>query len=203
MKVVLDEVDYNLKPLTIEQYLALKDNPDINEIELIHLMTGAPVDIIKRAPMTEVKFVASVLMSEMASVHDLSPLVLDLEFKGVEYGLIRPSRMTYEEWINMEVFMAQKPVDMLKIATHLYRPLKSKKYGDERELVPYNLDECVARENDFRSFPVSICMSALFFLTTFARTLTDDFLSSTPHKKKIDPKSLQKLLRQMKSFNRS
>jgi hypothetical protein len=194
MKVVLNEIDYNIKPLTIEQYLALKDNKEINEVEIIAMMTGAPVQLIKQAPMAEVKFVSKMLMSELASSEDLSPLVLDLEFKGVEYGLIKPSRMSYEEWINMEVFMAQKPVNLLKLATHLYRPLKSKKYGEDRELVPYNLDECTQREEEFKSFPVNICMSALFFLTTFAKTLTEDFLSSTLNKKSRTNDNLSNLL---------
>lgn len=194
MKVVLNEIDYNIKPLTIEQYLALKDNKEINEVEIIAMMTGAPVELIRQAPMAEVKFVSKMLMSELASSEDLSPLVLDLEFKGVEYGLIKPSRMSYEEWINMEVFMAQKPVNLLKLATHLYRPLKSKKYGEDRELVPYNLDECTQREEEFKSFPVNICMSALFFLTTFAKTLTEDFLSSTLNKKNTKNDNLSNLL---------
>lgn len=193
MKIVLNDVDYDIKPLTIEQYLALKENQDINEIEIIAMMTGAPVELIRQAPMAEVKFVSRMLLSELAAAEDLSPLVLDLEFKGVEYGLIKPSKMSYEEWINMEVFMAQKPVNLLKLATHLYRPLKSKKYGDDRELVPYNLDECTEREDVFKSFPVNVCMSALFFLTTFAKTLTDDFLSSTQNKKSINAEKMRNL----------
>jgi hypothetical protein len=88
--------------------------------------------------------------------------------------------MSYEEWINMEVFMAQKPVNLIKLATHLYRPVVGDKYGEDRQLIPYDLAECEARENEFRAFPVNVALSALFFLTSFAKTLTDDFLSSTP-----------------------
>jgi hypothetical protein len=186
MKIVLNDVDYPIKPLTIEQYLAIKDNPNIGEVELIALMINVPVDLIRKAPMAEVKFVAKMLMSELSNLDNTSPLVLDLYFKGNKYGLLRPSRMTYEEWINMEVFMAQKPVNLLKLATHLYRPLDGENYGEQRKLIAYDLAECEAREDEFRSFPVDIILSALFFLTTFVRTLMEDSQSSSPKKKTPD-----------------
>jgi hypothetical protein len=193
MKVVIDDKDYNIRPLTIEQYLALKENKDINEVELISMMIDVPVDVIKRAPMPQVKFVAKMLMSELGNLDDVSPLVLDLDFNGTYYGLLKPSKMSYEEWINMEVFMAQKPVNLLKLATHLYRPILGDKFGDDRKLIPYDLAECEARETEFRAFPVNIVLSALFFLTTFAKTLTEDFLSST-HKTTPNNENLKNLL---------
>lgn len=192
MKVILDDQEYQIKQLTIEQYIALRED-NIDEVSLISILTGADPKTIRQAPMTQVKFVANLLMSDMSPLEDASPLVLDMEFKGREYGLISPSKMSYEEWINLEVFMAQKPVDLLKMATHLYRPLKNQKYGEERELIPYDLDECISRENEFKDFPISVCLSALFFLTTFAKTLTEDFLSSTPNKK-MNPKQIKKFL---------
>jgi hypothetical protein len=193
MKVVIDDKDYNIRALTIEQYLALKENKDINEVELISMMIDVPVDVIKRAPMPQVKFVAKMLMSELGNLDDVSPLVLDLDFNGTYYGLLKPSKMSYEEWINMEVFMAQKPVNLLKLATHLYRPILGDKFGEDRQLIPYDLAECETRENEFRAFPVNIVLSALFFLTSFAKTLTEDFLSST-HKTTPNNDNLKNLL---------
>lgn len=199
MKILLDETEYEVKGLTIEQYLALRDDKDISEVQLISMMTGAPEQLIVQAPMTQVKFVASMLTSELSGINDTGPLVLDLDFRGTKYGLIKPSKMSYEEWINMEVFMSQSPVNLLKIATHLYRPLASDKYGEDRELVKYNLTECESREDEFRQFPIKVILSALFFLTTFAKILTDDTLSSTHNlMNKIDPLKLKKLLDKMK-----
>jgi hypothetical protein len=188
MKVVIDEKDYNVRPLTIEQYLALQDNKNIGEVELIAMMIDVPVEVIKRAPMPQVKFVAKMLMSELGNIDELSPLILDVKFNGVNYGLIQPSKISYELWINLEIFMAQKPVNLLKLATHLYRPIVGDKFGDDRELIPYDLSECEKRETEFKSFPVNIVLSALFFLTIFAKQLTDDFLSSG-HKTTTPPKT--------------
>jgi hypothetical protein len=73
--------------------------------------------------------------------------------------------------------MAESPLDLTKLATHLYKPLASNKEGDERELIPYSMDECLSRQNDFRQFPITHLFSGLFFLTTFVQELMKVSLS--------------------------
>lgn len=188
MEIVLGKKTYVVKPITIRQYKQLETNPQINDVDLIHMLTGAPVKEIIKAPMAEVKFVASVLRSEWGAELDTTPLELTKEFNGKLYGLIIPSQITYGEWINLEVFMARSPVDIVLLATHLYRPLASDKIGDERELIEYDLSECQSRMEEFMDFPVNSVMSALFFLTTFAQELTKSSLSSMETKMKTDQK---------------
>jgi hypothetical protein len=101
-----------------------------------------------------------------------------VDFKGDKYGLIKPSQLSYEEWINLEVFMAESPLDLVKLATHLYKPLINGKGGEDRELIPYSLDECMGRQNDFKQFPITWLFGALFFLTTFVQELTKASLLS-------------------------
>jgi hypothetical protein len=197
MKVLLDNKSFEVKSLTIEQYLALKENPDLKDYELIHILTGIPIEEILQAPMSDVKFVANMLLGEYAQSEDLTELDLDLEIDGVLYGLIRPSKMSYEEWINMEVFMTESPINLPKIATHLYRPLASDKLGEERELIKYSLEECSGREELFRKkFKMNKLTTALFFLTTFAQKLTENFLSSIPNKQK--KKKIQEMERELR-----
>lgn len=203
MKVILGSKEYGVLPITIEQYELLKNNQEIKPVELIAMMTGAPVDEIKQAPFHQISFVSNYLMNEWIS-GESTPLNLVVDFKGVKYGLIKPSQISYEEWINLEVFMAESPLDLTKMATHLYKPLTNNKIGDDRELIPYSLDECMGRVNDFKNFPISWLFGALFFLTTFVQELTKASLLSmetkmTENNKK--DKAKPKILRQKKSNN--
>ncbi len=200
MKVILDNKSHEVRDLTIEQYLVLKENPNIKDHQLIHLMTGIPVDDIMEAPMGDVKFVAKMLMSQFIESEDLTELDLEMDIDGIIYGLIRPSKMSYEEWINMEVFMAESPVDVVKLATHLYRPVISEKRGEERELEKYDLDTCLSRGELFKKkMSMRKIITALFFLTTFAELLTTDFLSSIPNRQKREKlKEMNRVLQQKK-----
>ncbi len=202
MKVVLGKKEYGILPITIEQYELLKNNPDIKATELITMMTGAPLEEVRQAPFTQVSFVAKMLMTEWQTTE--TPLQIVVDFKGKKYGLIKPSQLSYEEWINLEVFMAESPLDLVKLATHLYKPLSSNKEGEDRELIPYSLDECMGRQNDFKQFPIAWLFGALFFLTIFVQELTKASLSSMETKvignnKKDNQKP--KILRQKKSNN--
>lgn len=203
MKVVLGKKEYGILPITIEQYELLKTNPDIKATELITMMTGAPIKEVKEAPFSQVSFVAKMLMTEWGNT-DTTPLELVVDFKGKKYGLIRPSQISYEEWINLEVFMAESPLDLTKLAVHLYKPLSSNKEGDDRELIPYSMDECLSRQNDFRQFPITHLFSGLFFLTTFVQELMKVSLSYMGTKvienNKKD-KAKPKILHQKKSNN--
>lgn len=191
MEIVLGKETYKVKPITIRQYQQLEQNPQVNDLDIIHMFTGARKEDIIKAPMANVKFVANVLRSDWGAELDKSPLELTLEFNGKEYGLIIPSKISYGEWINLEVFMARSPVDIVLLATHLYRPLASQKYGEDRELIEYDLGECQSRMEEFMDFPIRSVMSALFFLTTFAQELTKSSLSSMEMKAKKDKETNQ------------
>lgn len=191
MEIVLGKKTYEVKPVTIRQYKELETNPQISDIDLIYMLTGARKEDIIKAPMAEVKFVAAVLRSEWGAELDKTPLELTIEFNGKLYGLIIPSQISYGEWINLEVFMARSPVDIVLLATHLYRPLASDKIGDERELIDYDLGECQSRMEEFMDFPIRSVMSALFFLTTFAQELIKTSLSFTETKMKKEPQANQ------------
>lgn len=204
MKVVLGKKELDVLPLTIEQYMLLKDNTDIKPDELIHMLTGAPIQEIKQAPFTQVQFVAKMLMNEWIGSEDKQPLNLTINFKGKNYGLIKPSNISFEEWINLEVFMAESPLDLLKMAVHLYKPLDNDKIGEDRELIPYSLDECMSRQEEFKKLPISYFFSALFFLQIFVSEFIKLTLSSMETKlteNKAKGKKSPVILHQKKSNN--
>jgi hypothetical protein len=191
MEIVLGKKTYEVKPVTIRQYKELELNPQVNDLDIIHMFTGARKEDIIKAPMNDVKFVANVLRSDWGAELDKSPLELTLEFNGKNYGLIIPSQISYGEWINLEVFMARSPIDVVLLATHLYRPLASDKFGEDRELIEYDLGECQSRMEEFMDFPIRSVLSALFFLTIFAQELTKSSLSSMETKMKKEPQANQ------------
>jgi len=186
MKLVIGNKEHEIKSLTIGDYLDLKDVDlgKVDDMALLERFTTASKDEIKKIPYTKVKFIVSVIKSSFSNESEALPLALTLKLNDKWYGLIRPSELTYEEWINLEVFMTEKPIDLLKLATHLYKPLKSDKLGEERELIDYDLQECLSRQDEFRNMIMGNLTSALFFLTTFVKKLTESLLGSMETKMK-------------------
>ena len=168
MKLVVGKKEYNIKPLTINEYEFYQQNEQIEDLELVSRFTDCPVDELKKANFTQIKFAAKMIKSSFGAESDKSKLELTFELDEVRYGLIKPSELSYEEWINLEVFMSQEPIDLGLISTHLYKPLKSDKIGDDRELIDYDLSECQSRIELFKTkVPMSIILSA-FFLPQFS-----------------------------------
>jgi hypothetical protein len=167
MKVIFDETEYDIRPLTISQYQRIKDHPNLSVEEVISLFTDLPVEDVRKSTFQSVKFVASILKNHLGLTEDKTPLQLITEFNGVKYGLIIPSKISFEEWINLEVFFAQQPLNLSLIAAHLYKPLVAENGGDDRELIPYDMTECMKRAKEFEDFPVDVFLSSLFFFTTF------------------------------------
>jgi hypothetical protein len=179
MKIQIGDTDYSVRDLTILQYETLKDREDISDIDFICLMTGVDKNILKQTKMTDIIFVSNFLRSEVVFQDEVGELELTLEIDGTLYGLIKPSELTFDEFINLEIFMAEKPLDLPKIATHLYRPLKDEYIGEKRNLVDYDLQSCLDRTETFKKhFPIKKLMSALFFLISFGKILTEDLLVS-------------------------
>ena len=202
MKIQIGEKDYEIDNLTIEQYEIVMDNPNIKDDELIALLTGAPLEDIKQAPYSQIKFVSNFLKTSGLLYDDIgAPLEMVIMINGKKYGLIEPSKLSYEEWINLEVFMAQDPINAGLLATHLYRPLVKDNNDGFRQLIPYTLEECQSRVDEFRKhMSIKKFSSALFFLTTFAQELTSSFLSSmeTKVKKEIKQMKEKKIIQTIK-----
>lgn len=199
MKLVIGEDEYPIKPISIGdyEYFSTQEGSKIGDIELIQRFTDCPIKELKKQSFHKIKFIASMIRSDFGAEGDTTELPLVYFYKGKPYGLIKPSELSFEEWINLEVFMGQSPLNLRLIATHLYKPLKSDKVGDERELVEYELAECESRIPLFTDFPMPVLTSALFFLATFAQKYTESLLGSMENKMKKEnlmkeAKNLQK-----------
>jgi len=182
MKLVIDNKEYPIKPITLALYEKMMINDDMEDLEILGHLTDIPRDLLKQGTFSNIRFAVNMIRSSFAELDKTSKLDLVIEFNGKRYGLMMPSKISYEEWVNLEVFMAETPVNSRLLATHLYRPLASDKIGEERELIPYSLDECMARQEEFGELPIQTFISALFFLTTFVQEYTEIILSSTETK---------------------
>jgi hypothetical protein len=177
MKIQIGETEYPIRDLTIEQYMVLNQIKELDDLDFVALMTGAPKDILKKVKVQDLLFASKYLKNDIAFQDEIGELDLVIEVNGVRYGLIKPSEMTFDEFVNLEIFMAEKPLDLPKIAVHLYRPVKDDYIGENRNLIEYDLQECLSRMDEFKKhFPIKKLMSALFFLITFGKTLTDNLL---------------------------
>jgi hypothetical protein len=179
MKVVFDGTDYDIKPLTISQYQTIMDNPNISDVDIISLFTDIPREEIQQAGFADVKFVAQSLRGDWAGLDSDLPLNLTYTFEGKHYGVIQPSKISFEEWINLEVFFAQNPLNLPLLASHFYKPLSSNKQGEDRELEKYSLSECMSRASEFGRFPIKVFLPALFFFVSFLQELTQNTLLSS------------------------
>ena len=179
MRVVVNDKDYDLIEIGLDKYELLMNLDKMKDPQVISFLTGAPLDEVKQGGFSEVKFVSQMVKAKFLETYNNTPLELTYTHNGVHYGLIIPSKISFEEWVNLEVIMASKPIDYALVAAHLYKPLRSEKQGEERELWDYSLQECETRsKNEFKDFPVRIFNSALFFFTTFVMEYTQNILSS-------------------------
>ena len=177
MRVVIKDKPYEIRDLTLVDYEFAKNIDKLGAVQIIHLFTGAPMEDIKDTNFIEIKKTAA-LLSQNFSINNVDEKLQEvITFKDKQYGLIYPSKVSFEEWINLEVFLANENMDLPLVAAHLYKPLvEVNEY--ERVLEPYSLEECQKRaQNEFKDFPIRIFTTALFFLSTFALNFTDNILS--------------------------
>jgi len=183
MKLVIGKTEYDVKPITIGDYEYFTENTEVDDLTLIDRLTTAPLDELKKAKFSQIKFISKLLRSRLDEGVNKSSLDLVCEIDGVKYGLIKPSELSYEEWVNLEVFMSEKPLNIGLISTHLYKPLKNDKMGDERELIDYDLNECKSRIELFKEkMPMGRILAAFFFIAIFVQKLTERFLDYTEQK---------------------
>jgi hypothetical protein len=184
MRVVVNDRDYTIREIGLDQYEFLLKLEEMKDPQVISFLTDAPVEEVKTYPFGDVKFVSQMIKNHYYEIYTNTKLELTYTHNGVNYGLIIPSKISFEEWVNLEVIMADEKLDYPLIAAHLYKPLRSEKQGDERELWDYSLQECQTRsQNEFKDFPVRIFNSALFFFTTFVMEYTKITLSSLETKR--------------------
>lgn len=172
MIITLGEEEVEIAYVSIQQYETLMENPEIDDIDFISLMTKLPITDLRDAPYDQIKFVASYIR---AWLNELQNPQLDLEiiYEGERLGLIMPTEMSYGEYADLHTIVSSKPVDMRLASAILYRPIIKGK-GEDRKIVKYDYDECKERSKTFDAFPMSAYLASLFFLTKFKQIQLDN-----------------------------
>jgi len=189
MKVTLGSKEIEIKPLTINQYDILQENPNMDEISLLSLITGLEHKDLKDCDLTQIKFVAKFLDGWISQSVLKPKLNLTRYFDDKLYGVVSPSKMTYGEYSDLHVLLSAKPVDYRRVCSILYRPVISGE-GEDRVIEKYDYDTCEARRELMGDFPIGDYISGVFFLTKFNQELLETSLSSLEKKKNTNTKNL-------------
>ena len=203
MKIVLDENEYELGELTLNQWSKVKDmnmtKQSMSDPQFISLMTGIPEKEIRQATVPQIGFVSKVLETWFSNTTKQQPLRQLIEFKGQMLGVTSPSEMSWGEWTDLEVLFAQENRDLKHIAAILYRPCESFNVNTlEKKIVKYDYEECKERSKDMGDFPLCDIYSGVFFLMKYAQLLTN----KEKHSLEVKMKETMELRHQMKEQNK-
>lgn len=189
MKILLDEKEYELGELTLNQWNKIKEvnksDKKLSDPEFISLMTGIPVEEIRQATIPQIGFVSKVLNTWFTNTPKQTPLKQLISYKDQMLGLTSPSQMSWGEWTDLEVLFAQEEKNLKHIAAILYRPCETYNVNTlEKKIVKYDYEECLERSKDMGDFPMGDVYSAVFFFMKYAQLLTNRHKDSMEAKKK-------------------
>ena len=178
MNIVLGTKEYELEGVTIDQYEEIKkinkEGRDIKNAEYISLLTGIELKEIRKATVQQIGFVSKVLnnyFNNSTTKSNVRPLI---NYKGVMYGLAKPSTMTWGQWSDLEVLTAQQEYDLKHLAAVLYQPCETYNVEtNEYTTIQYDYDESLGRSVDMKDFLVKDILSAMLFFLKYANLLTN------------------------------
>ena len=199
MNIILGKKEYELKGVTINQYLEVqklnKNKQSISNAEYIELLTGIDKKLIRDATVQQIGFVAKALNSYYNNSTTNSPVRPLINYKNKMYGLSRPSTMTWGQWSDLEVLTSQKELDLKHIASVLYLPCeKFNVETNEYTTITYDHTESLGRSVDFGDFLVKDIISSLLFFLKYGRLLIDKQKEYSETKKKTMEESLHQMI---------
>jgi len=172
MTITFGESKLDLEYITINQYRKLLENPNMDDVELISLLTTLPLEELRDVKVSELQFVSSYLKTWVSQLQK-SPLTYTIKYKGQMLGLLDATEMTYGEFSDLHILTSSDNVEYEKVCSILYRPVISGK-GEDRKIEKYDYDKCMERSKDMGDFPINNYISALFFLTKYNQILLED-----------------------------
>ena len=179
IKVQLGETDYEINGLTIDQWEEInkwqeEERPWTNS-DLISLILNVETDTIRQATIQQINFVGNFLQQFVIDKSQKGPLKKLIKYGDQMLGLLKPSNLTYGEYVDLETLMALKPLNLKHISAILYRPtLEHNEETGESKIVPYNYEECVTRSEEMGDMFMADAMSAIFFLVKYNQQLVED-----------------------------
>jgi hypothetical protein len=182
--------------LTIEEYQKIYSYKTDSQIEFlintVCAFTGMDVEEVRKWSIDTLAKAAN-KVTEVANVTGhFCPIV---EFNDTVYGYAQLDKATLGEFIDLELHSKDSVANLHRIASILYRPIVSHKFGtlkwevksawkqaNNKQENPlkyytveeYNVDTSFDREEEFKQFPAHLILGALnFFLVTMLLSLND------------------------------
>ena len=188
MKITIGNREVEVRPLTINQYELLQENPNMDEISLITLLTGVTKKELDECDFTQIKFVSKFLQGWITREVTKPTLNLTRYFNEQLYGIVSPSKMSYGEYSDLHVLMSNKPVDIRRVCSILYRPVIEGE-GEKRVIEKYDYDICEGRRDLMGDFPIADYISAVFFLVKYNQELLNLSPLYSENEKNINTKN--------------
>lgn len=213
--------------LTLQQYRDLDKVYSLDErLQTLHsicAITGLDIKVIKKWDLGTIKAVwetVSEIMAEAAKI-EFYPI---LEFEGVQYGFTPMSKMSVDEYIDLDTLIADKTRNISEILSILYRPIKSHTITDMKFKIKSSFKVIFSRDNSehlmdyykveeydndkrkeqakiFEQFPASVALGALgFFLGVGNLSSLDSLISTAQMSKKQKKKMMKKEIEQYKNI---
>lgn len=199
----IEDRKYTIPTIKIGDYYKIKTHLILDDMEgkyqILHELTGCPIDDLIRVPYNELKELFALLevMLEKSLVKD-NGVVNKISFKDVDYGLVDFDRMTLGEFADLDVIVNDRNADnrLHEVMAILYRPIVKQKLFSF-EVAEYDTDDYKERCRLFLDLPLRYAKSATAFFLSFELAslgATEIFLEQSQKKNKKMMKKIHKVL---------
>lgn len=180
--VSIDGNDYHVpNEITVTQYaevmrrINLTDDIMEKAYDIINVIMDIPYPLIRELDPEHVADL-SVYLQEKIQESNLK-LIPFFKFKGVEYGTLNLTKMTFGEYIDLVNYMKNENnlyINIYKICAILYRPIVEKS-KTKYIIKPYNIEEHEELSEIFKDLPVKYFFGSFYNLYTYFNQLKKDF----------------------------
>jgi hypothetical protein len=199
----IEDRKYTIPTIKMCDYYKIKTHLILDDMEgkyqILHELTGCPMDDLIRVPYNELKELFALLevMLEKSLVKD-NTVVNKIKFKDVDYGLVDFDRMTLGEFADLDVIVNDPNADnrLHEVLAILYRPIVKQRLFSF-DVAEYETIEYKERCKLFLDLPLKYAKSATAFFLSFelaSSGATEIFLNQTPKENRKTMKKILKVL---------
>lgn len=183
ISIEIDGTEYTLpKEITITHYGELMRRFSMSETELektydlISVLLDVPYMVLRELDPNKVVELSLYLQNKIQQSD--TQYIPTFTFKGVDYGGINLTRMTFGEYIDLSNYMKNETsiyMNIHKICSILYRPILEKR-KDKYNLKSYNIDEHLEQSETFKDLPLKYFTGSFNNLYTYIKQIRKDFV---------------------------
>ena len=183
IEIEIDGVDYSLpNEITISHYGELMRRFSLSETDLektydlVSVLLNVPYNILRK--LDPEKLIELSLYLQKKIQEQDTTYITTFKYKGVEYGGINLTRMSFGEYIDLSNFMKSETtiyMNIHKICSILYRPIIDKR-KDKYTLQPYNIEDHQEQSLIFKDLPLKYFTGSFNNLYSYLKQIKKDFV---------------------------